>query len=87
MKTEEAEALVKDMNAFLSQFKEMSHRAHGRIEKLAELSFVIEDKLKQKEYADRVSELFSISTGFEEKLDSLIHDYEIERNRIENEAS
>jgi len=86
MKKEEAEHLVKDMNAFLSQFKEMSHRAHGRIEKLAQISFVIEDKLKQKEYADRVSELFSISTGFEEKLESLIHDYEIERNRIENEA-
>jgi hypothetical protein len=86
MNQEAAESLVKDMNAFLSQFKEMSHRAHGRIEKLAELSFVIEDKLKQKAYADRVSELFSISTGFEEKLESLIHDYEIERNRIVNEA-
>lgn len=86
MTPEEAKALATDMNVFLSQFKEMSHRAHGRIEKLAELSFVIEDKLKQKDFAERVSELFTISTGFEEKLDSLIHDYEIERNRIVNEA-
>ena len=40
---------------------------------------------KQKEYADRVSDLFGIASSFEEKLDSLIHDYEIERNRIRNE--
>jgi hypothetical protein len=48
-------------------------------------SLVIEDELKQKEYADRVSELFGIASSFEEKIDSLIHDYEIERNRIRNE--
>ncbi|MFT4548804.1 MAG: methionine synthase II (cobalamin-independent) [Verrucomicrobiales bacterium] len=86
MDKEKAEEVVKEMNAYLSQFKEMSHRAQSRIVKLAELSFVIEDNLKQKEYADRVTELFSISTNFEDKLEALIHDYEIERNRIENEA-
>ncbi len=87
MKQEEATEIVKEMSGYLSQFKEMSHRAQSRIGKLAELSFVIEDKLEQKEFADRVTELFSISTKFEEKLERLIHDYEIERNRIENEAS
>lgn len=86
MDKEKAEEVVKEMTSYLSQFKEMSHRAQTRIGKLAELSFVIEDKLKQKEFADRVTELFSISTKFEEKLESLIHDYEIERNRIENES-
>jgi len=86
MKKEEANAIVKDMNKFLAQFREMSHRAHSRIEKLAEISFAIEDKLKQKDFADRASELFTISTEFEDKLGSLIHDYEIERNQIENEA-
>lgn len=79
------EELVHEMSSYISQFKEMSHRAKLRIEKLAELSFVIEDELKQKEYADRVSELFSMATGFEEKLDALIQDFEIERNRIRNE--
>lgn len=79
------EELVKEMTNHISQFKEMSHRAKLRIEKLAQLSLVIEDELKQKEYADRVSELFGIAASFEEKLDSLIHDYEIERNRIQNE--
>ncbi len=73
------------MDTYLSQFKEMSHRAKLRIEKLAEISFVIEDELKQKEFADRVSDLFSIATTFEEKIDRLIHDYQIERNRISNE--
>ncbi len=76
---------ITQMNAHLSQFREMSFRAKGRIEKLAELSLTIEDELKQKQFADRVSELFGISTQFEEGLEKLIHDYEIERNRIENE--
>lgn len=73
------------MTSHISQFKEMSHRARLRIEKLAELSLVIEDELKQKEYADRVSELFGMASHFEEKLEGLIQDYEIERNRIRNE--
>lgn len=77
--------LVQQMTAHISQFKEMSHRARLRIEKLAELSLVIEDELKQKEYADRVSELFGIASSFESKLEELISDYEIERNRIQNE--
>lgn len=79
------EELVDQMTRNISQFKEMHHRAKLRIEKLAELSFVMEDELKQKEYADRVSDLFTIATTFEEKIDSLIQDYEIERNRIRNE--
>lgn len=73
------------MNAHLEQFKQWSFRAKTRIERLAELSMVIEDELKLKEFADRVSDLFSLSNQFEEKLNSLIDDYEIERNRIENE--
>ncbi|MEM7699313.1 MAG: hypothetical protein AAF236_13025 [Verrucomicrobiota bacterium] len=81
----ETSEVVAQMTKHISQFKEMSHRAKLRIERLAELSLVIEDELKQKEYADRVSELFGIATNFEEKIDSLIDDYEIERNRIENE--
>jgi len=79
------EEIVQQMNTHLSQFKEMAHRAKLRLEKLAELSLEIEDELKNKEYADRVSELFSIASQFEEKMDSLVHDYEIERNRIQNE--
>lgn len=74
------------MNAHLEQFKEMSHRAKARIERLAELSISIEDGLKQKEFADRVSDLFGIANQFEDKLESLIEDYEIERNRIANEG-
>lgn len=81
------EELIQQMTTHISQFKEMSHRAKLRIEKLAEMSLVIEDDLKQKKYADRVSELFGIAASFEEKIDSLIHDYEIERNRIQNEET
>lgn len=76
---------ITQMNAHLEQFKEMSFRAKSRIERLAELSLEIEDELKLKEFADRVSDLFSISNEYEGKLEALINDYEIERNRTEIE--
>ncbi len=84
---EKTQATVSQMSAHISQFKEMSHRAKARLERLAELSMTIETELKPKEFADRVSELFGISAAFEEKLEALIKDYEIERNQIANEAS
>ncbi len=76
---------IQQMNTHLEQFKQMSHRARLRIERLAELSLEIEGELKFTEFADRVSDLFGMATEFEEKLEALINDYEIERNRIENE--
>ena len=77
---------IQQMNAHLEQFKGMSHRARGRIERLAELSLEIEGELKMQTFADRVSELFDIANQFETKMEALISDYEIERNRIENEG-
>jgi len=85
MSTPDPQDKIKQMNAHIEQFKQMSFRARARIERLAELSMVIEDELKMKEFADRVSDLFGLSNQFEEKLELLIGDYEIERNRIENE--
>jgi len=82
----DTESTIEQMNVHLAQFRDMAHRAKGRIERLAELSMTIEDDLKQKEFADRVSDLFSLSTEYEEKLESLINDYEIERNRLQNEG-
>ncbi|NNE91707.1 MAG: hypothetical protein HKN23_08670 [Verrucomicrobiales bacterium] len=78
---------ISQMRAHLEQFKEMQHRAKIRLERLAELSMEIEDKLREKDFADRVSELFGIAANFEEKIDNLIFDYEIERNRIQNEGA
>ncbi len=83
---DETSKKIAQMNAHLSQFKEMEHRAKLRIEKLAELSLKLEDDLKQKEFADRVSDLFDIANQFENKMDALISDYEMERNRIEVNA-
>lgn len=85
MTTPDPEEKIKQMNSHIEQFKQMSFRAKARIERLAELSMVIEDELKFKEFGDRVSDLFGLTNQFEEKLESLIGDYEIERNRIENE--
>ena len=83
---EDRNSVVEQMTSCIKQFKDMNARAEARIEKLAELSMVIEDELKQKEYADRVTELFNMSNQMHDKLESLISDYEIERNRIKNES-
>ncbi len=83
---EQKKSTVDQMNAHLEQFKQMSFRAKARIERLAQLSMEIEDELHQKDFADRVSDLFSLTDQFETKLEELINDYEIERNRIENEG-
>ena len=77
-----AEDKIKQMSAHIEQFKQMSHRAKDRVEKLAALSMEIEDELRMTDFADRVSELFEISSSFETKIESLIEDYSMARNRV-----
>lgn len=80
--SQSAEEKIKQMSAHIEQFKQMSHRAKDRVERLAALSMEIEDELRMRSFADRVSELFDISSDFETKIESLIDDYSMERNRV-----
>lgn len=71
---------------FLSQFKQMAHDAKDLVERLAEIQFKIEEDLKQKDIAERTGELFDTENQFLTQVDALVHDYEIELNRQEQEA-
>ena len=71
----------------ISQLKEMHHYSKTNIEKLGEFWLLLDDELKQKENAKKVETLLTHQNSFHEALESLVSDYEIECNRIENEAS
>jgi len=70
----------------ISQLKEMEHYSEENIEKLSEFWFLLEDKLKQKEFAERINELLNCQNNFQEKITSLIKDYDMYCNRIVNEG-
>lgn len=71
----------------ISHLKEMRQYSESNIEKLAGFWLLLDDELKQKEFASRVEELSSHQNAFQATIESLISDYEMECNRIENEAS
>ncbi|MFT5470337.1 MAG: hypothetical protein ACI8UO_005465 [Verrucomicrobiales bacterium] len=70
-------------HAYLSQFKEIAHDAKELIERLAEIQLDLDEHLKQKDFAERVGDLFSTENDFITQVDSLVDDYEIELNRQE----
>lgn len=71
----------------ISQLKEMLHYSKTNIEKLGEFWFLLDGELKQKENANKLDKLITQQNNFHDDLESMISDYEIECNRIENEAS
>jgi hypothetical protein len=71
----------------ISQLKEMRHYSQSNIEKLSEIWLLLDDELKQKDIAKRVEALVSKQTAFQEAIDELITDYEMQCNRMENEGT
>ena len=79
-------SLIEKSRDVISQLKEMEHYSEENIEKLSEFWLLLEEKLKQNEFAERINELLNCQSTFQEKIASLIKDYEIYCNRIENEG-
>lgn len=71
----------------ISQLKEMQHYSTTNIEKLGGFWLLLDEELKQKENANKLEILLNHQHAFHDALDSLVSDYEIECNRIENEES
>ncbi len=71
----------------ISQLKDMQHYSKTNIEKLGELWLLLGEDLKQKEAASGVEKLLTHQNAFHDALESVVSDFEIECNRIENEAS
>ena len=66
----------------LSKLKELEFHSRGNIEKLAELSLMIEDELKQKAFVEQIGALYSAQDAFQSKIVKLIEDYEAECGRL-----
>ena len=79
-------SLLEKSRGIVSQLKQMRHDAEANIENLTHLWMVLDDEMKQKEFVPRVEELSSHQNAFHETIESLISDYEMECNRMENEA-
>ena len=71
----------------ISQLKEMEHYSEENIEKISEFWFLLEEELKQKDFAERINELLNCQNTFQELITSLIKDYDMYCNRVENESS
>ncbi len=71
----------------ISQLKEMRHYTKTNIEKLGEFWLLLDGELKQKERAEQIEGLLSHQNTFHDAIESIVSDYEMECNRIENEAS
>lgn len=70
----------------ISQLKEMGHYSKENIVKLGEFWLLLEGEMKQKKNAEAVEQLLNHQNAFNEALEAFVSDYEIECNRIENEA-
>ncbi|MGB9474273.1 MAG: hypothetical protein WCE87_04300 [Candidatus Udaeobacter sp.] len=68
--------------AVLSNLKDLEFHSRANIEKLAELSLTIEEELKQKQFAEALSAVYSAQDVFESKIVKLIEDYDTECTRL-----
>lgn len=84
--TEEKSELEKARDIIL-QLKEMSHYSKSNLEKLGEFWLLFEGDSKQKDKAATVDVLLKHQGAFNDALETFITDYELECNRIENEAT
>jgi hypothetical protein len=62
--------------AVLSKLKDMEFHSRANIETLAGLILTIEEKLKQKEFSDRIGEVYAAKDSFHTKIAALIESYE-----------
>ena len=72
--------------AVLSKLKELEFHSRANIEKLAELSLIIEDELKQKAFVEGIGAIYSAQDAFQSKILKLIEDYEGECARLSGSA-
>src|SRR5437867_12431626 len=70
----------------LSKLKELEFHSRGNIEKLAELSLIIEDELKQKAFAEAIGTVYAAQNSFQSKILELIAAYEKECARLSGSA-
>jgi hypothetical protein len=72
--------------AILSKLKEMEFHSRGNIEMLAQLTFTIEEELKQVEFSEPIGALYSAQDAFHSKVAALIETYEAKCQQLRGPA-
>jgi len=70
----------------LAQLKDLAFHANAHQGRLAELMLTVEDKLKQKELAKTVGDLYSAQADLHTKLTAFIERYEAECERLQGQG-
>lgn len=78
--------LAEKLHDVISPLKEMEHYSRSNIEKLSQLWLTLDDELKQKAFAAKMSDLLGCQNAFQDKVVELSSDLDIECNRLAQEG-
>lgn len=70
--------------AILANLKEMEFHSRANVERLAEMMITVGDKLKQKDFAETIGEIYSAQDGLQAKFLAAIDAYKTECDRMQN---
>jgi hypothetical protein len=69
----------------MNEFKDTHNNITGLVEKIAGVQAKLQEN-EFKSFADAAGEIFSLASDAAMKLQAVMHDMELERNRLRNEA-
>lgn len=85
--SDDTRKMLETSRDIISQLQEIKHYSQANLEKLSEFWLILDDQLKLKDLASSADELLKLQGDFQDKIEALINDFEIECNRIENEET
>ncbi|MEN5015848.1 hypothetical protein ABEH87_05720 [Erwinia sp. Eh17-17] len=87
MSDNESKTQTEHLRDVTSQLKEMRHYAQTNTETLSSQWLAFDQgEYKDAAFAEKINQLLTQQGGLLDELDTIIQDFEIEANRIENEA-
>ncbi|WP_455818134.1 hypothetical protein [Pseudomonas cerasi] len=87
MSDNESKTQTEHLRDVTSQLKEMRHYAQNNTETLSTQWLAFDQgEYKDAGFAEKINQLLTRQGGLLDELDTIIQDFEIEANRIENEA-
>lgn len=70
----------------LAKLKDIAFHSNAHLAKLAELTLVVEDKLKQKDFVTPLGDVYAAEADFQGKLQELVTTYSAECDRLQTGA-
>ncbi len=80
-------AALEESLTVLAQLRDLEFHSRANLERLAGLTLAVEEELKQKQFSDRLGEVYSAQDSFQTKLTALIEAYKAECDRMQSESA